>query len=144
VYLCPAFPPQLPFFFHNNFSRRSTLKITSELDAGINPAAVEPKRSFTMVKKIALALLFSLCLMPAASFAQGGPHERPPAPVVERRGAPPEHGMVWTPGYHRWEHDHYVWTPGRWDRPPHPHAVWVAHHWENHHGEWVLIEGHWR
>ena len=97
-----------------------------------------------MVKKIAMAVLFSHCLMPAASFAQRGPHEGPPPPVVERRGEPPERGFVWVPGYHRWEADHYIWTPGRWDRPPHPHAVWVAHHWERHHGEWVLIEGHWR
>ena len=97
-----------------------------------------------MIKKIVMAVLLSLCLLPAASFAQDHHREGPPPPVVERRGDPPERGFVWISGYHRWEGDHYVWTPGRWERPPHDHAVWVAHRWEHRHGEWVLIEGHWR
>jgi hypothetical protein len=97
-----------------------------------------------MVKKFALPVLLALCLVPAASFAQEHIRQAPPAPMAEHRGAPPERGMVWISGYHRWDRDHYVWTPGRWDRPPHGHAVWVAHKWVNRHGEWVMVEGHWR
>ena len=72
------------------------------------------------VKKIALALLLALTLLPAASFAQVVIRIGPPPPVVEERGPPPERGYVWIDGYHRWDGDRYVWTPGRWERPPHP------------------------
>jgi hypothetical protein len=97
-----------------------------------------------MVKKTALAILLALTLFPAASFAQVRIVIAPPPPVVERRPPPPERGFVWIDGYHHWEGVHYVWTPGRWDRPPHPGAHWVAHRWVHRHGEWVLVEGHWR
>ena len=97
-----------------------------------------------MVKKIALAVMFALTLCPAFSLAQVAIRVGPPAPVVEVRGAPPERGFVWIDGYHRYEGGQYVWTPGRWERPPHPGAHWTAHHWVHRHGEWVLSEGHWR
>ena len=96
------------------------------------------------MKKIALAILLALTLVPAASFAQVVIRVGPPAPVYERRGSPPERGYVWINGYHRYEGDHYVWTPGRWDRPPRAHQRWESHRWERHHGEWRLREGHWR
>lgn len=96
------------------------------------------------MKKTVLALLLALSLAPAASFAQGSIRIGPPPPIVERRPPPPERGFVWIDGYHRWDDGHYVWVPGRWDRPPQPHARWVAHHWVHRHGEWVLVEGHWR
>jgi opacity protein-like surface antigen len=97
-----------------------------------------------MVRKIALAVLFALALSPAASFAQVVIRVGPPAPIVEVRGAPPERGFVWIDGYHRYDGGRYVWTPGRWERPPHEGAHWVAHRWAHRHGEWVLVEGHWR
>jgi hypothetical protein len=97
-----------------------------------------------VMKKFALALLLALTLFPAASFAQVVIRIGPPAPVVEERGRPPERGYVWINGYHRWEGDHYVWTSGRWERPPHSGARWVPHRWEHRHGEWVMVEGHWR
>jgi len=96
------------------------------------------------MKKIALALLLALTLCPAASFAQVVIRVGPPAPIVETRGPRPDRGYVWIGGYHRYDGGRYIWTPGRWDRPPHPGGVWVAHHWVHRHGEWVLIEGHWR
>ncbi len=96
------------------------------------------------MKKIALALLLGIALVPAASYAQVHIVVAPPAVVIEHPGPPPQAGFVWVAGYHRWEGDHYVWTPGRWDRPPHPGAHWVAHRWVHRHGEWILIEGHWR
>ncbi len=96
------------------------------------------------MKKIALALLLAFTLFPAASFAQIVVRIGPPAPIVEERGRPPERGFVWIPGYHRWEGDHYVWTPGRWDRPPRPGARWVAHKWVRRGDHWEMQEGHWR
>jgi opacity protein-like surface antigen len=96
------------------------------------------------MKKIVMALLLALCLSPAASFAQVVVRIGPPAPIVERRPPAPERGFVWVDGYHRWDGGHYVWVPGRWDRPPHPGGHWVAHHWVHHHDGWVLVEGHWR
>jgi hypothetical protein len=98
----------------------------------------------SIVKKTVLAALLAFSLLPAASYAQVRIVVAPPAPIVERRPPPPDRGYVWIGGYHRWEGDHYVWTPGRWDRPPHPGAVWVPHRWVHRHGEWILIEGHWR
>ena len=97
-----------------------------------------------MFKKAALALLFAIALAPAASFAQVSIRVGPPPPVYERRGQPPERGYVWIDGHHRYEGDHYTWEPGRWERPPHPGGHWVAHRWVHRHGEWVMVEGHWR
>ena len=97
-----------------------------------------------MVKKIALALLLAFILAPAAAFAQVSIRVGPPPPVYERRGPPPERGYVWINGYHRYEGGRYVWTAGRWDRPPHEHQRWVAHRWRHRHGQWEMEEGHWR
>jgi hypothetical protein len=69
--------------------------------------------------------------------------EKPPHVLVEKRPVRPGPEHVWVAGYHRWDGHAYVWVPGRWDRPPHPHAHWVAHHWVHRHGGWVLVEGHW-
>ena len=96
------------------------------------------------MKKIALALLLAFTLFPVAAIAQVSIRIGPPPPVYERRGPPPDRGYVWVNGYHRYEGDHYVWTPGRWDRPPQEHQRWVAHHWVHRHGQYVLVEGHWR
>jgi hypothetical protein len=68
----------------------------------------------------------------------------PPRAVVEHRGAAPGHGYVWVPGWHRWEGNHYVWEKGRWETPPHAHAVWVAPKWNHHNGEYHFVEGRWR
>ena len=97
-----------------------------------------------MVKKIVLTLLLVLVLAPAASFAQVSIRIGPPPPVYERHGRPPERGYVWIGGYQRRDGDHYTWNPGRWERPPHEHDRWQPHHWQRRHGEWVMVEGHWR
>lgn len=69
----------------------------------------------------------------------------PPAPIVEVRPPAPSHAHVWIGGYHSWNGSAYVWTPGRWDVPPRPHARWVAGRWHHHHRRgWYWIEGHWR
>jgi hypothetical protein len=96
------------------------------------------------VKKTAFALLLALTLIPAASYAQVVIRVGPPAPVVEHPGPPPEHGFIWIGGYHRWDGAHYIWVPGRYERPPHPGAHWVAHRYVRRNGGWVFVEGHWR
>jgi hypothetical protein len=96
------------------------------------------------VRKLALAALLGLSLLPAAANAQVYVRVGPPAPVVEHPGPPPGAGFVWIAGYHRWDGAHYVWVPGHYDRAPHPGARWVPHRWVHRHDGWVLVEGHWR
>ena len=126
-------------YFRNDTFIRSTRRNAREFPETINPW----RNRFTM-KKTALAILLALTLMPAASFAQVVIRIGPPAPIVERRPPPPDRGYVWIDGYHRYEGGQYVWTPGHWDRPPHPGAHWVAHKWVHRGDHWVLVEGHWR
>jgi opacity protein-like surface antigen len=97
-----------------------------------------------MIKKFAMAVLLALVLVPAASFAQVVIRVGPPAPIIETRGAPPDRGYVWINGYHRYEGGQYVWTAGRWDRPPHEGQRWVAHRWVHRGDHWEMREGHWR
>jgi len=93
------------------------------------------------MKKFLLAALLAVFLVPAAAHAQVVVRI---GPIVETRGPAPGRDFVWISGYHNWDGNRYVWTPGRWERPPHRHAVWVAHRWVHRHGGWVLVEGHWR
>lgn len=97
-----------------------------------------------MVKKIALAVLFGLTLCPAASFAQIAIRIGPPARQYEHRGRAPGQGYVWIGGYQRYDNDHYVWVPGRWDRPPQEHQRWVNHKWHHRGDHYEMQEGHWR
>ena len=86
----------------------------------------------------------------ASSVACVTPHGRvylrvgPPAPIVEARVAAPGPGYVWIPGYHRWNGGAYVWTPGRWDRPPRVRARWVPSHWAQDRRGWYFVDGRWR
>ena len=68
----------------------------------------------------------------------------PPRAVVERRVVRPGRDYIWIDGYHRWDGRAYAWVPGRWERPPRPHARWVAHRYVRRGGGWVYVEGHWR
>ena len=96
------------------------------------------------MKKIALAILLAVILSPAAAFAQVSIRIGPPPREYERRPPPPERGYVWIAGYHQYQGDHYVWVPGRWDRPPRPGQHWVAHRWVHRRDHWEMQEGHWR
>jgi len=71
-------------------------------------------------------------------------HIAPPRAVSERRPPRPSRVHVWVPGYHRWEGNAYVWTPGRWELPPRPGARWEAHRWVHRRDGWVFVEGRWR
>jgi YXWGXW repeat-containing protein len=68
----------------------------------------------------------------------------PPRAVIEERGAAPHAGYVYQRGYHRWDGNAHVWTPGVWVAPPRPHARWVDHRWEHRGNNYVFVEGHWR
>jgi len=68
----------------------------------------------------------------------------PPRAVIEHRDTRPSRSHVWVSGYHRYENNAYIWTPGSWQAPPRPHARWVAHRWTHRKGGWVFHEGHWR
>jgi hypothetical protein len=69
----------------------------------------------------------------------------PPRPVEVVPAPPPEHrDYVWQPGYHRWDGERYVWVPGHYEHPPHPHARWIPGHWDRRGGGYVWVDGHWR
>lgn len=68
----------------------------------------------------------------------------PPPPQHEVIPPPIHDGWVWQPGYHRWDGANYVWVPGTYAEPPHPHAHWVPGHWDHRGGGYVWVDGHWR
>jgi len=69
----------------------------------------------------------------------------PPPPVSTAViGVAPGPRYVWTPGYHRWNGDRYVWVAGRWVIPPRRGVVWVPPHWAPRPGGYVFVPGHWR
>jgi hypothetical protein len=109
-----------------------------------SPELHKPLEDTIPVKKTGLALLLAVSMTPAALMAQVVVRIAPPAPIVEVHDHPPHAGWVWEDGYHRWDGHRYVWVKGRWVKPPHPGAEWVAHRWEQRNGGWVLVEGHWR
>lgn len=97
-----------------------------------------------MIRQFLMASLVGGFLAVGAANAEVVVRIGPPAPVVEHRPVAPGQGYVWTPGYHRWDGNRYVWSSGQWVRPPHAHAHWVPAHWVHRHHGWVLVEGHWR
>ncbi len=96
-----------------------------------------------MLKKRLLGLLFAGAMAFSAN-AQVVIKLRPPVAIVENYGERPSPNHVWVSGYHRWDGNAYQWQAGRWELPPKPHQVWVAHHYVRRNGGWVLVEGHWR
>lgn len=94
-----------------------------------------------MIRKLFITLALTTGLAMAADVVVT---IRPPHVLVERRGRAPGPGYVWIDGYQRWDGRAYAWVPGRWDRPPRPHAHWVAHRWVRRGRGWVMVEGHWR
>lgn len=97
-----------------------------------------------MKRKLLLAFASVVLTAGTAMNAQVVVRVGPPAPIVETRPVAPGAGYVWTPGYHRWDGNRYVWAPGAYVMPPRPHAVWVPHHYVRRRGGYVLVEGRWR
>ena len=69
--------------------------------------------------------------------------QAPPPVIVERRPNAPGRDFIWLPGYWVLHQNRWVWVSGRWDRPPHPGAVWVPHHWEHVGPEFHFTVGVW-
>ena len=97
------------------------------------------------MRKRLMGSIFAGCLMVCSAMAADVIiRVAPPRPLVEQRVVAPGPGYVWIPGFHRWDGRAYGWVPGRWERPPRPHAHWVAHRYVRRGGGWVYVEGHWR
>lgn len=92
----------------------------------------------------AFATIFTLATAAGAQvYVRIGPP--PPRPHEVVPPPPPMHrDWVWHEGYHRWDGRHYVWVPGSYVAPPHPHARWIPGHWRNTPRGYVWVEGHWR
>ena len=63
-----------------------------------------------------------------------------PPPRAAYIAPAPRAGYVWIDGYYYPSGARYVYRPGYWVRPPHPHAVWVAPRYD--HGHFYV--GFWR
>src|SRR5262245_55213528 len=96
-----------------------------------------------MLRKPWLGLALALGLAFSAAADDVVVRVAPPHARVEHRPARPDRDYVWQSGYYRWDGNRHNWVEGRWERPPHHGAHWVAHHWEKRHGGWVFVEGHW-
>jgi hypothetical protein len=97
------------------------------------------------MRKMFLSALFAVAVgIGSAQAADIVVKLKPPALKVEHRPDRPSANHVWIGGYHRWENNAYVWTPGRWEVPPREHAVWVAPKWDHRRDGYVFVEGHWR
>src|SRR5579862_5600839 len=69
----------------------------------------------------------------------------PPPPRHEVIIASPGPDFIWIDGYWGGEPGHYVWVPGRWERPPHAHMRWEAPHWDrDRDGHYHMTHGGWR
>jgi hypothetical protein len=96
------------------------------------------------MRKSILTALFGLGLGIAPAYGEVVIKVRPPISVHERRAPRPSREHVWVGGYHRWDGNAYAWQGGRWERPPRPHAVWVAPRYVHHRGGYTFVEGRWR
>jgi hypothetical protein len=67
----------------------------------------------------------------------------PPPVRVEVRPRMPAPGFVWVGGCWAVQRGQWVWVSGRWDRPPHAHAVYAPSHWERRGTEFHLVVGGW-
>ena len=68
----------------------------------------------------------------------------PPAPRYGIVGVAPGPGFVWTEGYWNLAGSRWLWMPGRWMRPPHRNAVWVAPEWRQEGRGYRFHRGYWR
>lgn len=97
-------------------------------------------KRFSLHLLVLAALSLAGCAGGRYYYASGPP---PPVRIEARIGAQ-RPGMYWIDGYWGWSNRNYVWVPGRWVRPPHARAVWVAPRWEQRNGRYVFNKGRWR
>lgn len=110
-------------------------------------ASTQPVRSSSL--RSAPALLGGLALVLLAACAPPPPGRvyivrRPPPDRVEVIGVGPGSGFVYVRGYWRYEHDDFVWVPGRWVQLDRRYRGWVPGHWAHDRHGWYWVEGHWR
>ncbi len=67
----------------------------------------------------------------------------PPAMRVEAMPPSPGPGQAWVAGFWAWGGTRYVWTPGHWEQPPQPTAVWQRPRWQRHPRGWGFTPGQW-
>jgi len=100
-------------------------------------------RSLTLSLSLGLALFLGVTqlvtAMPRIYIAAP-----PPAPIVEVRPVAPSRNHVWVEGFHRWDGNAYVWTPGTWTARPRAHAAWVKGHYVHSRHGWYWVDGRWR
>lgn len=102
------------------------------------------KAKYSLMCVLGGLLLSAVTALPADAGTRVYVRVGPPAPVVEVRRVAPGPRYVWRDGYHRWNGHAYVWVPGAWAVPPHPHQNWVPGRWvQDRHG-WYYVTGHWR
>lgn len=94
-----------------------------------------------LMSTMALGTLLAGCGGNSAYVVRFGP---PPPPRYGVVGYAPGPGYVWTEGFWDRRGSQWVWSSGRWLRPPRPRAVWVAPAWREEHGGWRLHRGYWR
>jgi len=68
----------------------------------------------------------------------------PPPPMLGVEGYAPGRAYVWIDGFYDLRGSTWVWSRGKWDRPPHPRAVWVRAYWEPHGRSYRFHRGYWR
>jgi hypothetical protein len=97
------------------------------------------------MRKLLITALFGVAMgIGSAQAAEIVIRLRPPISIHEHRTYRPGPRHVWISGYHRYEGNAYVWTPGRWEVPPREHAVWIAPRYQHRRDGYVFVEGRWR
>lgn len=96
-----------------------------------------------MTNKLLITAGAALLALSLSAGAQVYVHVGPPPPVREVVPPPPHAGLVWQPGYHRWDGARYVWVPGTYVEAPRGHARWIPGHWRNSPRGYIWVEGHW-
>jgi hypothetical protein len=66
----------------------------------------------------------------------------PPPSGTWEATPPPAEGWTWSAGYHRWEGERYVWTPGEWILTKEGHD-YRQRRWVERDGKWMLTGGDW-
>jgi hypothetical protein len=93
---------------------------------------------------LAFALLATLALSACGPPVYAYRVPPPPPPMLGVVGHAPGPGYVWVDGFYDLRGSRWVWSPGNWDRPPRPHAVWVRAYWEPHGRSYRFHRGYWR
>ena len=97
-------------------------------------------KSLVLISTLALGALLAGCAGGTYVAAYGPP----PPPRYGFVGVAPGAGFVWTDGFWDRRGGQWFWVDGRWMRPPHPRAVWVAPAWRQEHNAWRFHHGYWR